>query len=382
MEKKIAVSINLDWPLNRYHELFKGIQGYASEQSDWLLVWDHFPEQRLKKSKKKPYYDGVIGRIKFDAYDEIKRLDIPVVNTWATNDIKEMTSVLVDYEEVGEIAANHLIKKGFRNFVYIDFRKSGFRQNYYKGFRGLVKKYKCPVKQYLVSNRMDSAPSEWNKFNEDFESWVKDWKFPLAIVTTMSALGPKIAYRCLENKLNIPKDVAIVSAGNDLAFCEGRFPTISSVDINYYKVGYEAARLLDMKLKGQKLDKQKYYIKPRGFVPRESTDTYAVEDKDIKAALRYISENFHNNIQVIDVLDSVEVCRSTLERKFTSQIGHSIFDEINRQRLSSAKRLLIETDHDVKKVCISAGFSNPHHLRRALMKDCGVNPGEFRKRNK
>ena len=380
-EKKIAVSINLDWPLNRYHELFKGIQDYASEFTDWLLVWDHFPEERLKKCQSDPYYDGVIGRIKYAAYDEIKRLKIPVVNTWATNDIKDISSVLVDFHEVGEITANHLIKKGFRNFVFIDYRSSGFRQNFYDGFNGIVSQFRCPIKQYLVSHRMDSVASVWNKFNEDFETWAKEWNLPLAIVTTMSSLGPKIAYRCLENSLRIPEDVAVVSAGNDKAFCEGRFPTISSVDINYQKVGYEAAKLLDLKLRGKKAGCERVFIKPRGFVPRESTDSYAVKDKDIKRALRYIADNFQNNIQVIDVLDSVEICRSTLERKFISRIGHSIFDEINRQRISSAKRLLIETDLDINKICKSAGFSSSHHLRRVFLKDTGMNPGEFRKLN-
>lgn len=378
-QKKIAVSINLDWPLNRYHDLFKGIQDYGNEHTDWLLVWDHFPEQRLKKSKSEPYYDGVIGRIKYEAYDEIKRLNIPVVNTWASSTIKDITSVLTNFTEVGEMIANHLIKKGFRNFVHIDFRGSGFRQSFSQGFKEVVKPYKCNVKQYLVSHRMDSMPSLRNKFNDDFDEWVKDWKFPLAIITPMSAIGPKVAYRCLENNLRIPEDVAIVSAGNDLAFCEGRFPTISSVDINYNKIGYEAARLLDMKLKGQKPEEKTYYIKPRGFVARESTDSYAVKDKDIKAALRYISENFQNNIQVIDVVDSVEVSRTTLEKKFLNIIGHSIFDEINRLRLSSVKRFLIETDFNINKICKISGFSNPHHLRRAFIKDSGMTPGKYRK---
>jgi LacI family transcriptional regulator len=381
MQEKIAVSINLDWPLNRYHDLFKGIQDYAAEHTDWSLVWDHFPEQRLKKSKSEPYYDGVIGRIKFEAYDEIKRLNIPCVNTWASSSIKDITSVLEDFNEVGEMAADHLIKKGFRNFVFIDYRSNGFRQNFFRGFKSVIKPYNCPVKQYLISHRMDEVPSMWNKFNEDFEEWIKDWKFPLAIVTTMSAMGPKVAYRCLENNLKIPEEVAIVSSGNELSFCEGRFPTISSVDINYNKLGYKAASLLDMKMKGREPDQKIHYIKPRGFVSRESTDSYAVKDKDIKAALRYISENYQNNIQVIDVVDSVDVSRSTLERKFLSIIGHSIFDEINRLRISSVKRLLIETELDIKKICKTSGFSNPHHLRRAFLKDTGVNPGEFRKVN-
>ena len=223
--------------------------------------------------------------------------------------------------------------------------------------------------------------SLWNKLNDDFERWIKDWKYPLGIVVAMSSIGPKITARCIESGLRIPEDVAVVSAGNDLSFCEGRYPTISSVDINYYKIGYESARLLDMKMKGKEPEKKTFYIEPRGFVARQSTDSYAVNDKEVKLALRYISENYDNNIQVIDAVDASGVSRSTLERRFQDLIGHSIFDEINRLRISSVKRLLIETDEDIKSICKNSGFSSPHHLRRAFFKDTGINPGEYRKNN-
>lgn len=381
-QKKVAVSINLDWPLKRYHELYRGIQDYASKHTDWLLIWDHFPEQRLKACESESYYDGVIGRIKYEAYEEIRRLNIPVVNTWATNSIKDMTSVLVDFYEVGRIAAEHLIKKGFRNFAHVDYRSSGTSTLFYEGLMSVVDTYKCPVKRYFLSNKTCAVAALWNKFNSDFQDWSKEWQYPLAVVTSMSSLGPKLATCCIENGLRVPEDVAVVSNGNDLSYCEGRFPTISSVDINYFKVGYESARILDMKFKGRELEKQIYLIKPRGFVARESTDSYAVKDKVIQESLRFISDNFHNNIQVIDVVQSVEVSRSTLERRFQTIIGHSIFDEINRMRISSVKRLLIETDDDIKVICDSSGFSSPHHLRRAFLKETKMNPGEFRKINK
>ena len=108
---------------------------------------DHFPEQRLKKCKSIPCFDGVIGRIKYEAHDEIKRLNIPVVNTWAANSIKDMTSVLVDYKQVGEMAADHLVRKGFRNFVLIDFRSSGTKQDFFQGFAGKVKPLACPCEK-------------------------------------------------------------------------------------------------------------------------------------------------------------------------------------------------------------------------------------------
>lgn len=381
-QDKIAVSINLDWPLKRYHELYKGIQDYAINHTDWLLIWDHFPEQRLKECDKEPYYQGIIGRIKFEAYEEIKRLGIPAVNTWATNSIKDMTSVLVDFGEVGKVAAEHLIKKGYRNFVHIDYRVSGTSTLFYEGFMKEVKKFNSPVKRYYVSHKTCENAQLWKKFNKDFRTWMGEWQYPMAIVTSMSSLGAQISACCLENGLRIPEDVAIVSNGNDLSYCEGRFPTISSVDINYYKVGYESAKMLDRKMKGDEPEKLYYYIKPRGIVARESTDSYAVKDNKVKEALRFISDHYNNSIQVIDVVDAVSVSRSTLERKFQNEIGHSIFDEINRLRVSSVKRLLIETDDSINDICKSSGFSSPHHLRRAFYKDENLNPAEFRKLNK
>jgi LacI family transcriptional regulator len=379
---KIAVAINLDWPLKRYHELYKGIQDYAEKNTDWLLVWDHFPEQHLKECDKVPYYDGVIGRIKSDAYDEIKRLDIPVVNTWASNHIEDITSVLVDHYGAGEMAADHLIKKGFRNFVHIDFRTTLTSIKFHEGFLNVTKSYKCPMKRYLVSNNIENVASLWKKFNMDFKRWTTEWTFPLGIVTSMCSIGPKVTARCIEHGLRIPEDVAVVSSGNDLAYCESRSPTISSVDINDYKVGFDAARILDMKMKGKEIEQQILLIKPRGFVARESTDSYAVKDKNIKIALRYICEKYQENIQVIDVVEAVDISRSSLEKKFINIIGHSVFDEITRLRLSSVKRLLIETDQDVKVICKSSGFSSPHHLRRAFFKETGLNPAEFRKVHK
>ena len=90
---KIAVSINLDWPLRRYHELYKGIQEY-SKDTNWVLVWDHFPEKALSRDRSTPYYTGIIGRIKYDAYEIARELKIPMVNTQVEFDQRYFFSVL------------------------------------------------------------------------------------------------------------------------------------------------------------------------------------------------------------------------------------------------------------------------------------------------
>lgn len=80
---KIAISLNLDRALMRYNIMYQGIQEYAQKHTDWSLFWDHYPEVKLQESKlESPAYDGIIGRIKYKAYDQIKRLNIPSVNLW------------------------------------------------------------------------------------------------------------------------------------------------------------------------------------------------------------------------------------------------------------------------------------------------------------
>ena len=322
-QTKIAISINLDWPLKRYYDFYEGIQSYSVKHTDWTLVWDHYPENILKTCKSDSYYSGIIGRVKYAAYNEASRLNIPVVNNWFTNDIKEIDSVFIDHELAGETAAEHLIKRGFRNFVNIDHFNDVVSKVFYKGFANAIKPYDSTIKRYLVSRKCTDNPEQWLKFHQDFQEWIKEWNFPVGIVCSQPAIAPRIITRCLENNLRIPEDVAIVTSGNDQNYCEGLSPKVSSVDLDYFKNGYEAARMLHKKLKGETLEESRVLLPPKGLVARESTDTYAVSDPVVKTALRYIADNSDKNIQVIDVVDQVPVSRRSLEIRFNNEIGHT-----------------------------------------------------------
>ena len=376
--KKIAISINLDWPLKRYHDLYAGIQDYNKKYTNWTLVWDHYPENVLTESKTEAYYDGIIGRIKYTAHEQAIRLNIPMVNTWYSSDIEDIPSVFIDHFQAGVAAAEHLLKRGFRNFVNIDHRNDKTAKAFLEGFQSAVKPYKTPIKRYLVNRNLEASSQQWFKFHKDFSDWVEDWEFPVGICCSMDSLGPKISTRCLEHGLRIPEDVALVTSGNDLTYCESHRPHISSVDMNYHKVGYEAARMLDKQLQGKSLEKKHMFIQPMGFVARESTDSYAVEDEIVKKAIRFIADNVHHNIQVADIVDHVPISRRSLELRFKDAIGHSMIDEINRLRITTLKRLLIESDMKINKLYFHAGFSSPLHMRRVFSKYTGMSPSQFR----
>ena len=379
--KKIAISINLDWPLKRYHDLYAGIQQYNNEFTNWKLVWDHFPEVYLKRNKEVPYYDGIIGRVKYDAYNEAKRLNIPVVNTWQTSSlVGEIPSVINDFREAGKMAAEHLLKRGFRNFANIDHRISKASKEFHLGFSEVVKPYNGFYKRYLFSRNCDESLELWERFHDDFSEWVKEWKFPIGIGCSLSSIGPKITTRLGELGIDIPNQASVISVGNDLCYCEGHSPKISSINMDYFSAGYEAARIMDMLLQNKNPPELTKVISPVNLIPRESTDTYAVDDPVVKSALRYIADNYNRNIQVVDVVDQVPVSRRSLEMRFNKEVSHTIIDEINRHKVTSLKRLLLETDQRINLLYCQLGFSCPQHMRRVFKKNTGMTPGEFREK--
>ena len=378
--KKIAISINLAWPLKRYHELVAGIQEYNNEFTNWTLVWDHFPENYLRESLDKPYYDGVIGRIKYDCYEEAQRLNIPVVNTWQSSTLDELPSVFPDFQTAGKLAAEHLLKRGFRNFVSIDHDGKA-SDKFYKGFAEAIKPYNSPIKQYRFHHDIEQTSESWGKFHKDFAKWVKEWQYPVGIGCSVSSIGPQITTRLSELGIDVPSQASLLTVGNDYAYCEGLSPKISSINIDFKKQGYECAKMMHLLLEGKELPERNILIPPSNLVARESTDAYAVEDDVLKIALRYIADNFEKNIQVIDVASCVNVSRRALEKRFQKYLGHTIVNEIERHKVTALKRYLLETDFKINALHKKLGFSSPHHLRRSFKRSTGVTPGEYRTQN-
>ena len=371
--------LNLDWPLKRYHKVYAGVKEYTEKNTEWTLVWDPFPELKLSEDSTKPYYNGLIGRCDFDTYKIAKKYDIPIVNTWFFNKIQGLPSVLVDFEKTGEAAAENLIKRGFRNFISFTYRNDPSAKAYNQGASSVLKNYDIKLQTCYSPRDIEKNKSSWQKINDDFKGWIKNWEFPTAIMTASCELGPKISTFCSENGLRIPEDVVILSSGNDPAYCEGFSPTISSIDIDYFKIGYEAAHLLDCKIKGEVLEEEVIYIPPAGIAPRESTDSYAIQDKHVKEALRFIADNFEKNLCVDDIVNQVPISRRSLEKRFMKSLGRTMFDEMNRLKIETMKRLLLESEANIKDISQLAGFSSPQQMRRSFINSTGLSPIEFRK---
>jgi LacI family transcriptional regulator len=148
------------------------------------------------------------------------------------------------------------------------------------------------------------------------------------------------------------------------------------------RIGYEAARLLDEWLGGQRPAQRALVLPPTGVMVRQSSNLQAVPDTDVAAAVRFIHDHAHEPLRVVDVLRSVEVARRALERRFRKWLQRSILEEIRRAHVNRARQLLISTDLPMSQVAMRSGLQTSRHLSVAFRQVAGTTPTEFRRRSR
>ena len=155
---------------------------------------------------------------------------------------------------------------------------------------------------------------------------------------------------------------------------------ISSVDSNREMFAYEGARLLDRLMRGGRAPQRPIVVAPRGVVVRRSSDIFALAHRAAARALQFVREHYRESIGVDDVIQASRTSRCGLYRAFQKHVGRSVGEEIDRQRVEHAKRLLRDTDDKLHAIARSSGFSGPEHFTRVFRRVQGEPPSAYRKR--
>jgi LacI family transcriptional regulator len=145
------------------------------------------------------------------------------------------------------------------------------------------------------------------------------------------------------------------------------------------QIGFEAARLLDQIMTGQRPLRKPRFLPPTHVVTRQSTDIVAINDPDVSAAVALIHRQAMQPLRVSDIAREVGVARRGLERRFRKLLGRSPLDEIHRVKIERAKGLLVNTDLAIPAVARAAGFGSPQRLGAIFRQHTGVSPHIFRR---
>lgn len=377
--RRVAIMLDLDRLFKWHTRIFSGTQLYANEQG-WYSIMDECVEQTLalRKDFQTPY-DGVIARVTKKLEYMTTRLNIPVVNVWMATPVrKPIPSVYPDYAAVGILYAEHLLSRGHIRFA-------GMICQHSLGHVLLLKAFVKRLREAGFSCACSSLPllnpesRNWPQVEAAIVKSMDTWKPPLGVFMGWEINGRLLAQLCKSRGWRVPQDVSIIAGTNEEAFCEGLHPTLSSVEIGFERVGYEAAKLLNQLMDGKKPPSEPILVQPTGVVARESTDFFSSDDAVVSAALKFISENYQKDICREDVARAVNMETRTLQRRFNRYLKRPIATEIRRVRLERAKRELAQGNRSIAEIARDAGFGQNIRMYEVFMRELGVSPTQYRK---
>lgn len=379
--RRVGLIIDIDWPDQHHVGIVAGAQRYADEQNNWECRLAPQLSESLRIPGSRSRYDGIIARItpKTRWAECAIKARLPLVNVRLQPLVRNTTTLVPDRRESGCLAAEHLLARGFRHFGYFGFRRDENSLQQVEGFRHTLKTagFECDVHQFNSS--FDETSATWEKFVEETDHWIGTWPRPMGILTSSDRLCRYLADFCHGKGLNIPTDVGLIGTQNEPLMCLQSTPSLTSIDMGYERVGYEAARLLDSMMDGNKPPSQFMTVPPKGLVARQSTDVLAVDDPLVAQAMRFISEQGHTGIDVEDVANAVCTTRRTLERRFRTVLDRTIGDELSRQKIERVKRLLMDTDTAIKSLASQCGFMDGKQLAKTFKRLVGVSPTDYRR---
>lgn len=376
----MAIALDLFQPFEWHHKVYAGTQRYAREVGTWQCAIDEFPEVSLPgRRTRKMACDGIIARATKATAEAAQRLGIPLVNTWFNSPVPGLRGVYVDFDAAGRLCAEHLLGRGFRRFGYLIRRRDRSEPIKYRAFAGRLAEegYSCQRATYPVASTGEAA--KWAAMQKAVRAWLGALTPPVGVCLREPHAARQIEQMCRNRSWRVPQDVAILCGHNEDTICEHTDPGLSSVDYNWERIGYEAAAMLDRLMDGEPPQPEPLLLPPTGILQRASTDFFAVEDELVSEALRYIAANLHKSINVSDVVEAIEMSRSTLERKFRDHLGLPIAKEIARLRLERVKRHLTESGMHIKRIAYETGFVDATTLCRVFRRELGTTPGQYRK---
>jgi signal transduction histidine kinase/AraC-like DNA-binding protein len=97
-----------------------------------------------------------------------------------------------------------------------------------------------------------------------------------------------------------------------------------------------------------------------------------------KRAVAYIHQNYAHPIARAEIARDIGVSENYLTQIFHQELGISLWEYINRYRVTQAKELLSQTDHSVSYIASLVGFDDPAYFSRVFRRYVGQSPRTYR----
>ena len=109
--------------------------------------------------------------------------------------------------------------------------------------------------------------------------------------------------------------------------------------------------------------------------------TQISKPNDIDRAIRFMENNYHRKITMVQIADHVNLSEKHLCRKFAQKTGIPPQKYLLRIRMEAARQFLLNSDLKVKEIAYSVGYDSPLSLSAMYKQFYGISPVDDRLQN-
>ncbi len=211
------------------------------------------------------------------------------------------------------------------------------------------------AKCYTFPGRPTSARETNEAFSARLVPWLSKLPEHCAVFAACDAAAALVTQAAASARRAIPRSLTLVSVDNFEEVCENAVPPISSLQLDFEREGFIAAKAL---AEGhfRKESEIRDRLGPLMVVRRKSTSGSGRHEKFVLEAIEIIRREACEGLTVGDLLKHFPHSRRNFERRFREATGHGIHDEILHVRLEKACTLLAQTDTTIGAIADFCGF--------------------------
>lgn len=290
-------------------------------------------------------------------------------------------SASLDEHLIGQMAAEHLLSRGYQNLAFIGSAECRWSTSRREGFAATVQKRMREPRIYEFP--LETLPVFWTwdviRRSENLFQLLESLPTPCGVFAANDVIACFVLQAARDKGYRVPEDIGVVGVDDDPLPNAAAGLAISSVHPDFRSVGRQAAQLLD-EIWHNKPVPERILIPPVRVVVRASTDAFMTDDPLVNRAQQYIEEHRHQPVLVNEVIRALGTNRVTLGKKFRQHLNIGLQKYILNRRIEYASEQLREGKMSVERIAEVCGFSSSSYFSRVFRKVVRTSPGALRRK--
>lgn len=368
--------------------MLEGIIKYSQEVGGWniyRLVYQYYSrlgDDAIIERARDLETEIVFGSFSNSMIQKLKDNNIlPITERFELLNSQDLM-IFNDSLKVGRVAADYFIENRFHHFAFLG-TSSTWSMSRLKGFEDRLKSFRS--NSSISVYKFIASPSLNDPCPNDVFVQICDWLLSLPSGCALFACDDEAALvvidACNFIRKKVPDEIAVLGVGNDTWCCTIANPNISTIPINNFYAGYEAAKRADIFLKTGKIQDNIIITEPKPIIERGSSSRFSIKDNVTQAVLKAINDALvyktGENCSIDQILMNIPYVRRTCEMHFKKEMGVPIYRYYMNKKIKRITNELTNSDLPIQKVILKYGFHDYSHFCRLFKRFMKMSPRQY-----